>query len=131
MRRDELRRGECRMSNLSYEQIGVAMTCRGYEEYLRMFDLTEIELKAGNVLDVAAGGSSFTAEANARGLSAQAVDPRYGAEVQEWVNEASLEIETSTAKIAKLAEAFDWSYYGRVENHRKGRLDSLKLFADD
>jgi SAM-dependent methyltransferase len=126
MRRDE---ESVSMGKQSYEQIGVAMTCRSFEEYVRMFDLQPADLEKGLLLDVAAGGSSFTAEANAKGYSAFAVDPRYGAGIQEWIGEASEEIETSTAKLIKLQDHFDWSYYGSVENHKSGREASLELFA--
>lgn len=119
------------MNEQRYEQIGVAMTCRSYEEYVRMFDLQESDLARGMVLDVAAGGSSFTAEANARGYSAFAVDPRYGAGIQEWIAEAAQEIDTSTAKLAKVQEIFDWSYYGSLANHRAGREASIGQFAAD
>lgn len=119
------------MSKQGYEQIGVAMTCRSYDEYIRMFDLKEADLTSGMVLDVAAGGSSFTAEAALRGCSAIAVDPRYGSGVQEWIREAAQEIETSTAKLAKIADSFDWSYYGSLEKHREGREASLQKFAAD
>ncbi|OMF21674.1 methylase [Paenibacillus sp. FSL H8-0548] len=112
-----------------YEQIGVAMTCRSYEEYVRMFDLLPEDMENGRLLDVAAGGSSFTAEANARGYSAYAVDPRYGAGIKEWIQEATEEIETSTAKLAKLQENFDWSYYESLEKHRAGRVASIERFA--
>lgn len=118
------------MSTQRYEQIGVAMTCRSYEEYVRMFDLTEAVLKEGRVLDVAAGGSSFIAEANARGYSAIAVDPRYDADVLQWIEEATEEITTSTAKLAKLEGSFDWSYYGSLEGHRAGRERSISLFKE-
>lgn len=119
------------MSKLSYEQIGVAMTCRSFEEYVRMFDLKTLELERGSVLDVAAGGSSFTAELNARGYSAYAVDPRYDAGIEKWISEAEQEIETSAEKLAKLQENFDWSYYGSLEQHRAGREVSIERFKSD
>lgn len=132
-RKVEMRRAEesARMSKQGYEQMGVAMTCRSYEEYLRMFDLQQEDLARGEILDVAAGGSSFTAEVNERGFSATAVDPRYGAGIEQWISEAAEEIETSTAKIAKIQEHFDWSYYGSVENHRAGREASIERFKAD
>lgn len=128
-----MRRAEesARMSKQGYEQIGVAMTCRSFDEYVRMFDLKETDLTSGKVLDVAAGGSSFTAEANVRGCSAIAVDPRYGSGVQEWIREAAQEIDSSTAKLAKIADTLDWSYYGSLEKHREGREASLGRFAAD
>lgn len=118
------------MSKQAYEQIGFAMTCRSYEEYLRMFELTDEDFMQGKVLDVAAGASSFTAEATRRGYEALAIDPRYAKSVQEWVAEASQEIEASTAKLVKLADVFDWSYYGNPDSHKAGRIASLKQFSE-
>jgi SAM-dependent methyltransferase len=114
-----------------YEQVGVAMTCRGYEEYMAMFRLSEKELSFGPILDVAAGGSSFAAGAAAAGYDAYAVDPRYEGDPSAWLQEAAAEIETSTAKLAGLADRFDWSYYGSLDRHKAGREKSLALFRED
>jgi len=113
----------------AYEQIGVAMTCRGFDEYVRMFDLKEAELAHGVTLDIAGGGSSFTAEAAARGYKAMALDPRYVNNQQEWITEAQGEIHSSTAKLESISDQFDWTYYESLEKHRAGRLASLQLFA--
>lgn len=117
------------MTQTFYEQVGVAMTCRGFEEYQAMFALREDELIRGAILDVAGGGSSFTAEARARGMEAFAVDPRYEGDVMRWIDQARGEIDVSTAKIDALKEKFDWSYYGSVDRHREGRVASLNKFA--
>lgn len=116
------------MSKKGYEQLGVAMTCRGFAEYMHMFGLKEQDLSTGSILDVAGGGSSFTAEARAKGYDAFAVDPRYASNTEEWAQEAAREIDTSTEKLARLAAAFDWSYYGDIANHRRGREESLRIF---
>ncbi|TYP71138.1 class I SAM-dependent methyltransferase [Paenibacillus methanolicus] len=120
------------MSNKQeYAQVGVAMTCRGFDEYMRMFDLNEAQLAQGEVLDIAAGGASFTAELGARGFQVTALDPRYGLpEADAWINEARVEIETSTAKLDALAGQFDWTYYGDIGRHRAGRVASLQKFAE-
>lgn len=117
------------MSKSVYEQAGVAMTCRGFAEYQAMFNLLEEELAAGPILDVAGGGSSFTAEARRKGYEAMAADPRYAGDVEAWIQEAHVEIEVSTAKLDGLKDRFDWSYYGSLENHRSGREKSLGMFA--
>ncbi|MCR2806529.1 class I SAM-dependent methyltransferase [Paenibacillus soyae] len=117
------------MKQSYYEQVGVAMTCRGFAEYEAMFGLREEELRRGPILDVAAGGSSFTAEARARGFETYAVDPRYEGDVSRWIEEAREEIEVSTAKLDALKEKFDWSYYGSIDRHREGRIVSLDQFA--
>jgi hypothetical protein len=61
--------------NNFYEQLGVAMTCRSFAEYERMFDLVKSDLQKGSILDIASGASSFTAMARRHGYEAFAVDP--------------------------------------------------------
>lgn len=116
--------------NAFYEQVGVAMTCRSFEEYLRMFSLDENELKAGPLLDVAAGASSFAAEACARGLDVSAADPLYAMTPEAIRIHGEEEIASSTEKIKKLADRFLWTYYGDPERHRQGREQSLRRFLD-
>jgi len=115
----------------AYEQQGVAMTCRSYEEYVRMFALTEADLAQGSILDVAGGASSFTAEAIERGFNAMAVDPLFHYSADELARHASQEIETSTAKIIQIQESFDWSYYGHPAEHRERRIRSAERFITD
>jgi len=66
---------------------------RSLAEYAQFFALDLPALRGRDVLDVAAGPSSFTAEACARKVDAVAVDPRYGSgpEVlahQVWLDHA-------------------------------------------
>jgi len=114
-----------------YEQVGTAFTCRSYEEYARMFALEEPPASRGEVLDAAAGASSFTADAARRGIRAVAVDPRYRLPREELFAEARTEIDVSTAKLEGLRDLFDFSYYGSLENHRAGREASLERFMAD
>jgi len=116
--------------NKRYEQVGVAVTCRGFDEYMRMFDLPEHELEAGEILDIAAGGSSFTADAGGRGFKAVAADPRYALEPALLFAEAEAEIALSTAKLEGLTDLYDMSFYGTMANHRAGREQSLQRFIE-
>jgi hypothetical protein len=50
---------------------------RTLQEYTRFFALEPAQLRGGSVLDVAAGPSSFTAEASRLGVDAVALDPLY------------------------------------------------------
>src|SRR5262249_18392843 len=50
---------------------------RTFAEYTRFFDLDPAALRRRAVLDVAAGPSSFTAEAARQGIDAVGVDPLY------------------------------------------------------
>lgn len=114
-----------------YEQAGVAMTCRSYDEYLRMFSLPAELLEAGPILDVAAGASSFVAEASRRGYPASAADPLYAMTKDEIAEHGSREIHVSTEKLGKLKHLFDWSYYGDLGRHRANREASLERFSKD
>jgi len=111
-----------------YEQVGVAMTCRSFQEYVDMFSLPVEWMEKGPILDVGAGASSFTAEANQKGLSAVAVDPLYAMDPQAIYAKGKQEIVESTEKLSGLASAFHWDYYGSLDNHQKNREDSLERF---
>lgn len=115
----------------AYPQVGVASTCRSYEEYCAMFKLADTDWKQGPVLDVAGGASSFTAQLNAMGVPAFAADPFYAGLTEDVIAAANKEIDTSSAKIAANAGAFDWSFYGTPELHRRHREQSMALFTED
>ncbi|MBP1989279.1 class I SAM-dependent methyltransferase [Paenibacillus eucommiae] len=114
-----------------YEQSGVAMTCRTFEEYVSMFALKPHLYQGERVLDVAGGASSFTAEACSRGILAEAVDPMYIKSVEQIQEHGVQEIKVSTAKLRDLQHLYNWEYYGDIAQHQAGREKSLKLFLDD
>ncbi|MFC5703787.1 class I SAM-dependent methyltransferase [Cohnella faecalis] len=115
----------------AYPQVGVASTCRDYREYIAMFGLSDDDLRRGAVLDVGGGGSSFTAQLNAMGVEAVVADPLYAAATEEVLGIVRKEIDTSSAKLAANAGAFDWSFYGSPEKHRQLREQSYRAFAED
>lgn len=123
-------REESSLRQEHYEQLGVAMTCRSYAEYARMFDLSPERLFRGPVLDVAAGASSFAAEAERLGVEVTAADPLYSMAPVLIREKGLAEIETSTGKLAALKHRFDWSYYGSIDEHRAGRERSLERFYE-
>ncbi|WP_394542752.1 class I SAM-dependent methyltransferase [Priestia aryabhattai] len=113
-----------------YEQVGVAMTCRSYGEYEKMFLLEDDFLKKGKILDVAAGASSFIAEANERGYDAVAVDPLYDLTVEQMTLHGQKEMKEATEKLAKNISSFSWNSYKNLEEHDTIREDSFKLFLN-
>jgi hypothetical protein len=114
-----------------YEQAGVAMTCRSFAEYEKMFVLKKEDLEQGVILDIASGASSFTAVAKSQGIKAYAVDPLYQKTIPEMAEHGRNEITISTDKLAKLTNKFDWTYYGNLELHQEIRLRSLDVFLED
>lgn len=114
-----------------YEQLGVAMTCRSFQEYLDMFDLPEANLARGRILDVAAGASSFVAEAAHLGYQAMAADPLYSLSPSAIFQRGIEEIREASGKLASLKHVYDWSYYGSLEAHERLRVASLERFVRD
>lgn len=111
-----------------YEQNGVAMTSRAFDEYCRMF-LLENELPAsGRILDVAGGASSFTAELCKRGYDAFACDPLYKLTPDALLEHGLKELELAAAKLAAKLEAFVWKDYSSLEEHDAIRHDALQQF---
>lgn len=115
---------------MGYQQQGVAMTCRSFAEYEKMFDGVALS-KKGRILDVAGGASSFVAEARRRGYDMYGADPQYALSEEQIVKQGAEEIEESTRKLASITEQFDWSYYQSLERHKEGRKQSLRIFAEN
>ncbi|HWA26952.1 MAG TPA: methyltransferase [Lacunisphaera sp.] len=85
---------------------------RTLEEYSRFFALDPAALRGRAVLDVAAGPSSFTAEAHRRGVDAVAVDPLYQ--------------QPATALAARIREDYARMF---LQIRARPRLFKLKSFA--
>ncbi|WP_010274898.1 class I SAM-dependent methyltransferase [Paenibacillus senegalensis] len=129
MSKYEQSRGNHVQQSNGYHQIGFAMTCRSWEEYIRMFALQESDLSSASLVDVAAGAASFTASALERGIDATAVDPLYALDQQSVLQHAREELAQSGAKIAALKQRMDWSYYGSYERYQERREQSLAKFT--
>jgi hypothetical protein len=114
-----------------YEQVGVAMTCRSFTEYEKMFVLSEQDLEQGTLLDIAGGAASFTAIARSKGIKAFAVDPLYQKSIEEMAKHGRNEISSVFEKLAKLTTTYDWTFYGTPELHRENRLRALDVFMED
>jgi hypothetical protein len=65
------------------------------------------------------------------GFDDMAVDPLYNKTVTEMSQHGLSEITISTAKLAKLEDKFNWTYYGSLERHRENRIESLEVFMMD
>lgn len=124
MRREELSKVET--ASIKYEQLGVAMTCRSFAEYERMFSLTDLEI--GNVLDVAAGASSFTATVLENGIDAYAVDPQYDKSAEKLYKDGLQELSESRKKLLRAHKLFNWKMYHSIDKLMENRATSLAQF---
>ncbi|AQX54807.1 hypothetical protein A2U94_11940 [Bacillus sp. VT 712] len=111
-----------------YEQVGVAMTCRSYEEYEKMFVLDDNLLRKGPILDVAAGASSFSASANEQSYDAFAVDPLYNLEFEDMMCKGQKEMQEASDKLERSRSNFSWESYGSLAEHIQIRKQSFDVF---
>jgi hypothetical protein len=79
---------------------------RTFAEYTRFFALDPVALRGRDILDVAAGPSSFVAEACARRIAAVAVDPLYGNTADTLATRIEHDYEAMAAQIRANARLF-------------------------
>jgi len=113
-----------------YAQQGVAMTCRSFEEYQSMFMLDETMLAKGKILDIAAGGSSFTAECIFREYDATACDPLYTLSCEQMYEYGKQQHHIASEKLSSKKDAFVWNYYKDLQEHDNIREHSLEKFYE-
>lgn len=99
---------------------------RSLAEYARFFALDLPALRGRDVLDVAAGPSSFTAEACARRINAVAVDPRYGDPVERLSARIVADYDPTFAQMRARPQLFRFKAFpsfDAAESDRRGAAD--------
>jgi hypothetical protein len=103
---------------------------RCFDEYVRMFALTETDL-AGRILGCGDGPASFNREATERGCAIVSCDPIYAFsadEIEQRVRETSHVILGETQRNAR---DFVWTYFRSVEELGEVRLRAMRNFVED
>jgi len=103
---------------------------RSYDEYVRMFALTERDL-SGRLLGCGDGPASFNAEAAARGHRVVSCDPVYrfsAGELRQRVHETAPEVLEQTRRNAG---EFVWTSIRSVEELGELRLAAMDTFLAD
>lgn len=108
----------------------VVLLGRTLDEYARYFALDLDALAGAEILDVASGVSSFTAEANARGLRVTAFDRIYELEPAVIQSRCEPDLERVIKSIEGL-NTYRWEFYKNVENLRALRERAYKTFLAD
>jgi hypothetical protein len=104
---------------------------RTFEEYLKMFSLSEEELQGKKILDCPAGACSFTAVGNKSGLDVTACDIAYYHSGQDLKNKGLQDIEHAMEHMQKAQNNYKWDYFKDVEGLRSNRLSALEDCAKD
>lgn len=103
---------------------------RNYSEYLKMFELSEEDLKK-RILGCGDGPASFNSESNKRGAKVISVDPIYIFTKSEIENRVEETYEVVLEQTSRNMEKFIWKEFKSVEELGKVRMDAMKNFLAD
>ena len=109
----------------------VAFFGRTLAEYAQFFALDVPALRRRDVLDVAAGPSSFVAEACARGIDAVAVDPRYGDPVEELAAQVHNDYARMVAQMRARPALFRLKSFPSLDAAEEDRRAAAQRFLAD
>jgi 2-polyprenyl-3-methyl-5-hydroxy-6-metoxy-1,4-benzoquinol methylase len=110
---------------------GISFFGRRFSEYVRFFSLDPDRLRGRRVLDVAAGPSSFTAEACALGIDAVAMDPLYGYRPDALAQHVAIDYAKMTAQMREKTELFRFRSFSSLEDAEADRRRAAQRFLQD
>jgi hypothetical protein len=103
---------------------------RTLAEYRLMFNLTDADLQC-QILDIAAGPASFTAEMYCLGYQVTAIDPIYkfsGAEIKQRFNDC---VDRIIGQVENTSQDWVWKFHKSPADLRRNRELALQLFLAD
>ncbi|MCP4180937.1 MAG: SAM-dependent methyltransferase [bacterium] len=103
---------------------------RSLEEYIRMFSLTDDDLKK-NILGCGDGPASFNAELSAKGGNIVSIDPVYefsSTEIKTRIDETYHQI---VSEVYKKPDNYIWNTFSNVEELVNTRMNSMNKFLSD
>ena len=104
---------------------------RSLAEYVQFFTLDLAALRGRDVLDVAAGPSSFTAEACARKINAVAVDPRYGSPLAQLSTQVQIDYDHMFAEMRAKRRLLRFKSFASIEAAEADRRGAAQRFLAD
>lgn len=104
---------------------------RSLDEYAQFFDLDVAALRGRAVLDVAAGPSSFTAEACRKGVDAVAVDPLYGCTPDALTTHVQLDYAKMGAQMRAKPGLFRLRSFRSIDAAETDRRAAAQRFLTD
>lgn len=109
----------------------IAFFGRTLSEYCQFFSINPATLKGRSILDVAAGPSSFTAEACKRGADAVAVDPLYGCTVDMLSQHVAIDYRNMIAQMNAKPHLFRLKAFASLEEAEMSRRAAADRFLTD
>src|SRR5207247_869301 len=108
----------------------VVLLGRSFEEYVRYFALDPATLPGKAILDVAAGVSSFCAEAHQHGLNVTALDLIYERSLEDIAAHCQPDLDHVLQRIGEL-RTYRWDFYKSPETLRSYRERAYQTFLAD
>jgi hypothetical protein len=103
---------------------------RSFEEYRRMFDLSDADL-SGHTLGCGDGPASFNAEATSAGHAVVSCDPIYAFSPEEIRRRVQETYEAVLSQVRLHPEHFVWDFFRDVEELGRHRLAAMHRFLGD
>src|SRR5712691_13571891 len=103
---------------------------RSFDEYRRMFALSEADLR-GSILGCADGPASFNAEATRRGTQVVSCDPLYGCETDQIRDRIAATCDQVLQQTRRNLREFVWDTIRSVEELGRVRMEAMQTFLDD
>jgi hypothetical protein len=103
---------------------------RSFDEYRRMFALTDEELALA-IVGCADGPASFNAEATRRGARVVSCDPIYRWQTAQVADRIAATYDQVLEQTRRNAADFVWTSIRSVEELGRIRMDAMRVFLDD
>jgi hypothetical protein len=103
---------------------------RSFDEYRRMFDLADDELRL-KIIGCGDGPASFNAEATRRGARVISCDPIYRLEIAQIRDRIAATYDTVLDQTRRNADEFVWDSIQSVEELGQARMAAMQDFLDD
>ena len=109
---------------------GVVPFGRSFDEYVKMFELTEPELQQP-LLSVADGPASFNAEGTRLGYHIQSLDPLYYFNAAQIKQRFDAVVDDIIYQVENSLEDWVWTYHRSPGELRRNRENTIELFCQD
>jgi SAM-dependent methyltransferase len=110
--------------------IGPIFIGRSWKEYVKMFNLSETDLTK-NILDCAAGASSFTAQMNIQGYKVKAVDLLFDQDALVLKQRCIEHLELLIESLSQNKDMFIWTCFPDPQSLKEHRIKSCHEFYED
>ncbi|MEO5361683.1 MAG: hypothetical protein H7843_14770 [Nitrospirota bacterium] len=109
----------------------IVLLGRTFDEYFLAFNLQDVSLKDGKILDAASGVSSFAAEAAMQGINVTGSDRIYSLTASTIESKCAVDLDYVMAQMPGVAHLYKWEYFKDVESLKEVRTRAYKTFIGD